>query len=180
MLRFTKLLSCILIIALAFAACGERVLYVAPTEPTGPQNPEPFNDKYFRTDYSGEEDAAFPQPFVINSADELAAYYAFSRGAFNYEQEMEDLPAMRGEVFENPDYGEDFFKTRVLLFVRLRESTSSVRHKTLYIVMESGAASVQIAKVFPNVSMAGRTEWHAVLEIDRALAEQEFKIKIDN
>lgn len=138
-----------------------------PEEPTVPAKLA-YTVQYIRTD-GGDTDTVFPSVAVIESVEQLQAYYERNREIFNLER--------RDKVYADDSIGfldacdsytEAFFQEHYLILYRVEEGSGSVRHKVSKVEQtENGKLLIQVDPIIPEVGTCDMAQWHIILEMER-------------
>ncbi len=73
-------------------------------------------------------------------------------------------------------YDEAFFKTHVLLVVRLMESSGSVSHNVASVASTGNALSVSIVRLRPEIGTDDMAAWHILIELPASVPDD---VKLD-
>lgn len=66
-------------------------------------------------------------------------------------------------------YDEEFFKTKSLIVIQLREGSGSIRHEVTKVVKNGDQITVQIKVTVPEFGTADMAEWAVLVEVDNAM-----------
>lgn len=72
------------------------------------------------------------------------------------------------DQYKSDKYDEDFFKTKALIVVGLRETSGSVRHEVKKVTKEDNKINVQIERIVPEIGTADMAEWEIYIEVNKA------------
>lgn len=80
------------------------------------------------------------------------------------------------QAIDTIDYGtkydEEFFKTKALIVIELRETSGSVRNQVTKVVKNGDDITVGIKKIVPEIGTADMAEWAIFVEIDNAVINE--------
>lgn len=179
----TKLLlgACLLLLA----ACGSKKQtdYAASVNQDGKDNKESsshemsdpeayaFEAQYIRTNgYS--EGRSYPFHVIIDSREELEAYYEENKEVFDLERkETVYSDTTIGFLDACDKYDDTYFERQNLVLIVLEEGSGSVRHKITDVRAhsnENGSLDgwdITIDRIVPEVGTDDMAEWHLFLEI---------------
>lgn len=137
--------------------------------------PEPesyaFEAQYIRTDgYS--ESRSYPYHVVINSKEELDAYYEANKNQFDLEN-REDIyiDTTIGFLEACEKYNDSYFEQHNLVLIVLEEGSGSIRHKITDVRPhrdENGASlgwDITINRIVPEAGTDDMAQWHLFLEV---------------
>lgn len=179
----TKLLlgACLLLLA----ACGSKKQtdYAASVNQDGKDNKESssqemsdpaayaFEAQYIRTNgYS--EGRSYPFHVIIDSREELEAYYEANKEVFDLERkETVYSDTTIGFLDACDKYDDTYFEQQNLILIGLEEGSGSVRHKITDVRAhsnENGSLDgwdITIDRIVPEVGTDDMAEWHLFLEI---------------
>lgn len=65
-------------------------------------------------------------------------------------------------------YDEEFFKTKALIVIELRETSGSIRNEVTRVVKNDDKITVEIKKTVPEIGTADMAEWAIFVEIDNS------------
>lgn len=148
------------------------------TEDTGSANqdiPEPesyaFDTQYIRTDGYSEE-RSYPYCIVIDSKEELEAYYDANKDQFDLERkEVVYSDTTIGFLDACDKYNDTYFESNNLVLVVLQEGSGSIRHEITDVRAhrdENGAAlgwDITIDRIVPEAGTDDMAQWHLFLEV---------------
>ncbi len=154
----TKLLLGVCLLLLA--ACGSKK-----------QTDYAFEAQYIRTNgYS--EDRSYPCHVIIDSREELEAYYEENKEVFDLERkETVYSDTTIGFLDACDKYDDTYFERQNLVLIVLEEGSGSVRHKITDVrprSNENGSVDgwdIAIDRIVPEVGTDDMAEWHLFLEI---------------
>lgn len=165
-----KFITLVFVIAciLGLCACDS-----APASNQGANEPESyaFDAQYIRTDgYSGER--SYPYHVVIDSREELAAYYEANQELFDLERkEKVYADTTIGFLDACDKYDDAYFEQQNLVLIILEEGSGSVRHEITDVRArydENGTSqgwNITIDRIVPEVGTDDMAQWHLLLEI---------------
>ncbi|MEG2017589.1 MAG: hypothetical protein RR128_03930 [Clostridium sp.] len=81
---------------------------------------------------------------------------------------IKDLGAI-DTIDYGPKYDEEFFKTKSLIVIQLREGSGSIRHEVSRVVKNGDQITVQIKVTIPEYGTADMAEWAVFVEIDNSV-----------
>lgn len=130
-----------------------------------------FEAQYIRTDgYS--EDRSYPYHVVIDSKEELEAYYEDNKELFYLERKEVVYPnATIGFLDACDKYDDTYFERQNLVLIILEEGSGSIRHEITDVRPhrdENGTSlgwDITINRIVPEVGTADMAEWHLFLEV---------------
>ncbi len=130
-----------------------------------------FEAQYIRTNgYS--EDRSYPYHVVIDSKEELEAYYEANKELFDLERkEAVYSDSTIGFLDACDKYDDTYFERQNLVLIILEEGSGSIRHKITDVRAhrdENGAAlgwDITINSVVPEVGTDDMAQWHLFLEV---------------
>ena len=148
------------------------------TEDIGSVNqdiPEPesyaFEAQYIRTDGYSEE-RSYPYCIVIDSKEELEAYYDANKEQFDLERkELVYSDTTIGFLDACDKYNDTYFESNNLVLVVLQEDSGSIRHEITDVRAhrdENGAVlgwDITIDRIVPEVGTDDMAQWHLFLEV---------------
>lgn len=80
------------------------------------------------------------------------------------------------QAIDTIDYGtkydEEFFKTKALIVIELRETSGSVRNQVTKVVKNGDDITVGINKIVPEIGTADMAEWAIFVEIDNSFINE--------
>ena len=139
------------------------------------QNADPmayaFEAQYIRTDgYS--EDRNYPFHVVINSREELEAYYEANKEVFDLERKEKVYSDTTIGFLDACDkYDDSYFERQNLVLIVLEEGSGSIRHEITDVRPHSndnGALvgwDITIDRIVPEVGTDDMAQWHLLLEV---------------
>ena len=139
------------------------------------QNADPmayaFEAQYIRTDgYS--EDRNYPFHVVINSREELEAYYEANKEVFDLERKEKVYSDTTIGFLDACDkYDDSYFERQNLVLIVLEEGSGSIRHEITDVRPhrnENGALvgwDITIDRIVPEVGTDDMAQWHLLLEV---------------
>ena len=139
------------------------------------QNADPmayaFETQYIRTDgYS--EDRNYPFHVVINSREELEAYYEANKEVFDLERKEKVYSDTTIGFLDACDkYDDSYFERQNLVLIVLEEGSGSIRHEITDVRPhrnENGALvgwDITIDRIVPEVGTDDMAQWHLLLEV---------------
>lgn len=154
------------------------------------QNTQPpasyaFEAQYIRTNCC--DDMEFPTYALINSREELDAYYEANKNTFNLERrETVFADTTIGFLDACDKYDDAYFETHNLLLIVLEESSGSIRHQITDVRRAEGTAgwTVTVKRIQPSkIQTADMAAWHLFLEVQmgKVIAPQDpITIQIEN
>ena len=130
-----------------------------------------FEAQYIRTDgYS--DDRSYPYCVVIDSKEELEAYYDANKEQFDLERkETVYTDTTIGFLDACDKYDDTYFDSNNLILIILQESSGSVRHEITDVRAqrdEKGTAlgwNISINSIVPEVVTDDMAQWHLLLEV---------------
>lgn len=140
-----------------------------------PSSPEPeayaFEAQYIRTNgYS--ENRSYPYHVVINSREELEAYYEANKDIFDLERKEKVYSDTTIGFLDACDkYDDAYFERQNLVLIILEEGSGSVRHEITDVRRhrnEDGTSDgwdITIDRIVPEVGTDDMAEWHLFLEV---------------
>ena len=150
---------------LALCACGSTDV------PPPPEN-YGFAAQYIRTDGYYYEERNYPYHVVINSKEELEAYYEANRKNFNLERKsLAHSDSTIGFLDACDKYDDAYFERQNLVLVVLQEGSGSIRHEITDFCRrwdENGTSTgwnITINQIIPDVATADMAQWHLFLEV---------------
>lgn len=175
-----------LICVLCLTGCGSKVNQASSAQ--GAQEPEAyaFEAQYIRTNgYS--EGRSYPYHVVIDSKEELEAYYEANKGTFDLERrEKVYSDSTIGFLDACDKYDDAYFERQNLVLIILEEGSGSIRHKITDVRRnwdENGFSdgwAITIKSKSPEVVTDDMAEWHLFLEVQMGDAiKDEHKVWIN-
>lgn len=159
--------------ALVFASVCVLGLVACGSNDVPPSEPETyaFEAQYIRTDGYSEE-RSYPYHVVINSKEELQAYYEAYKGTYDLER-RENIysDSTIGFLDACDKYDDAYFERQNLVLIVLQEGSGSVRHEITDVRrhrLESGASDgwdITIKSKAPEVVTDDMAQWHLFLEV---------------
>lgn len=73
-------------------------------------------------------------------------------------------------------YDDEYFKTKALIVIELREKSGSVRHEVTRVLKDNDQVTVEIDKTVPNIGTADMAEWAIFVELDRADIDEDTMV----
>jgi len=73
-------------------------------------------------------------------------------------------------------YNEEYFKTKALIVIELRETSGSVRHEVTKVVKNDNQITVEIKKIVPEIGTADMAEWVIYVELDKADVDKDTMV----
>lgn len=70
--------------------------------------------------------------------------------------------------YKSDKYNEDFFKTKALIVIGLRETSGSIRHEVKKVTKEDGKINIKIDRIVPEIGTADMAEWEIYIEVNKA------------
>lgn len=156
-----------IIFALGLCACHSNN---SPNQGAAPEA-YAFEAQYIRTNgYS--EDRSYPYHVVIDSREELEAYYEANKELFYLERKEVVYPnATIGFLDACDKYDDTYFEQQNLVLIILEEGSGSIRHEITDVRPhrdENGISlgwDITINRIVPEVGTADMAEWHLFLEV---------------
>lgn len=74
-------------------------------------------------------------------------------------------------------YDEEFFKTKSLIVIQLREGSGSIRHEVSKVVKNGDQITVQIKVTTPEYGTADMAEWAVLVEIDNSVVNENTTVE---
>lgn len=71
------------------------------------------------------------------------------------------------EQYKSDKYNKDFFKTKALIVVGLRETSGSVRHEVKQVTKEDNKINIKIDRIVPEIGTADMAEWEIYIEVNK-------------
>ena len=154
-----------LVCVLGLVACGSSDV------PPPPPEAYAFEAQYIRTDgYS--EGRNYPYHVVINSKEELQAYYEANKKLFDLERKEEVYSDTTIGFLDACDkYDDTYFERQNLVLIVLEEGSGSIRHEITDVRNrwdENGASlgwNITINRIIPEVCTDDTAQWHLFLEV---------------
>lgn len=130
-----------------------------------------FEAKYIRTN-GGSENTNYPYHVVINSREELEAYYEANKERFDLERKEEVYSDTTIGFLDACDkYDDAYFERQNLVLIVLEEGSGSIRHEITDVrphSNENGALvgwDITIKRIVPEVGTDDMAQWHLLLEV---------------
>ena len=154
-------------------------------------HPEPeayaFEAQYIRTDGYSEE-RSYPYHVVINSKEELQAYYEANKELFDLERKEEVYSDTTIGFLDACDkYDDTYFERQNLVLIVLEEGSGSIRHEITDVRNrwdENGAPlgwNITINRIAPEVCTDDMAQWHLFLEVQMGdVIESDNAVWINN
>ena len=154
-----------LVCVLGLVACGSSDV------PPPPPEAYAFEAQYIRTDgYS--EGRNYPYHMVINSKEELQAYYEANKKLFDLERKEKVYSDTTIGFLDACDkYDDTYFERQNLVLIVLEEGSGSIRHEITDVRNrwdENGASlgwNITINRIIPEVCTDDMAQWHLFLEV---------------
>ena len=146
-------------------ACNENNV------PPPPPETYAFEAQYIRTNgYS--EDRSYPYHVVIDSKEELDAYYEANKELFDLERkEVVYADTTIGFLDACDKYDDAYFERQNLVLIILEEGSGSIRHEITDVRRrwdENGASlgwDITVNRNAPEFRTADMAQWHLFLEV---------------
>ena len=130
-----------------------------------------FEAQYIRTNgYS--EDRAYPFHVIINSKEELKAYYKANKHLFDLERKEKVYSDTTIGFLDACDkYDDKYFERQNLVLIVLEEGSGSVRHKITEVCPHSdengqlNGWDISVDRIVPEVGTDDMAQWHIFLEV---------------
>ena len=151
------------------------------TEPAG----YAFEAQYIRTD-GGFDEAETPYYVLIESREELDAYYEANKDIFDLERKDAVYSDTTIGFLDACDkYDEAYFEKRNLLLIVLTEPSGSIRHRIADVRQKNESEDwiVSIETIEPEIGTDDMATWHLFLEVQMGkviTAEDIVHINLDN
>ena len=130
-----------------------------------------FDAQYIRTN-GCSENRSYPYHIVINSKQELDAYYEANKGLYDLEhKDVVYSDTTIGFLDACEKYTDDYFAGQNLVLIVLEEGSGSVRHEITDIRAhrdENGASlgwDITINRIVPEAGTDDMAQWHLFLEV---------------
>ena len=130
-----------------------------------------FEAQYIRTN-GGSENTSYPYHVVINSREELDAYYETNKELFDLERKEKVYSDTTIGFLDACDkYDDTYFERQNLVLIVLEEGSGSVRHEITDVRNrwdENGASlgwNITINRIVPDVATDDMAQWHLFLEV---------------
>ena len=156
-----------LVCVLGLCACNSN------TSPNHGAEPEAyaFEAQYIRTNGYSEE-RSYPYHVVINSKEELDAYYEANKGLFDLERKDTVYSDTTIGFLDACDkYDDAYFEQQNLVLIILEEGSGSIRHEITDVrahLDENGTScgwDITINRIVPEVGTDDMAQWHLFLEV---------------
>lgn len=130
--------------------------------------PVDFDVQYIRTGAQKCE-GPFPVVAVINSTDELTAYYEANKEQFYLERRKDPASDSTIGFLDACDkYDAKFFENNALVFVVLEEGSGSTRHNISTVKVDAnGIMYINILSLDPEVGTCDMAYWHIMTEVPK-------------
>lgn len=144
-----------------------------------------FDARYIRTD-GGFDEVDTPSYVLIESKEELDAYYEANKDIFDLERkDVVYSDTTIGFLDACDKYDETYFEKRNLLLIVLTEPSGSIRHRIADVRRKRGSSDwiVSIETIEPEVGTDDMAAWHLFLEVQMGkviTAEDIVYINLDN
>lgn len=156
-----------LVCVLGLCACNSKK---SPNQDDAPIT-YAFEAQYIRTNgYS--KDRSYPFHVVIDSREELEAYYEANKELFDLERKDKVYSDTTIGFLDACDkYDDTYFERQNLVLIVLEEGSGSIRHKLTDVRRrsnENGDAdgwNITIDRIVPEVGTDDMAQWHLFLEI---------------
>ena len=130
-----------------------------------------FEAQYIRTNGTSEN-TSYPYHVVINSREEIEAYYEANKELFDLERKEEVYSDTTIGFLDACDkYDDAYFARQNLVLIVLEEGSGSIRHEITDMRphnTENGRLAgwdITINKIVPEVGTADMAQWHLFLEV---------------
>lgn len=177
------------VLALVFAMVCVLGLTACGSNDGPPPEPEAyaFEAQYIRTDGDSEE-RSYPYHVVINSKDELQAYYEANKELFDLGRKEEVYSDTTIGFLDACDkYDDTYFERQNLVLIVLEEGSGSIRHVITDVRNrwdENGAPlgwNITINRIVPEVCTDDMAQWHLFLEVQMGhVIESDNAVWINN
>ena len=160
-----------LLCVLGLTGCGGKDNQEFPTQGASAPEAYAFEAQYIRTNgYS--EDRSYPYHVVIDSKEELEAYYEANKDLYDLERKEKVYSDTTIGFLDACDkYDDAYFERQNLVLIILEEGSGSIRHKITDVRRrrdENGASlgwNITIKTMAPEVVTNDMAEWHLFLEV---------------
>ena len=127
-----------------------------------------FEAQYIRTNSKIKRNN-YPIFTVLQSVDELNAYYKSNKENFNLEHRNNPASDSTIGFLDACDkYDDEFFKDNALVFIVVQEGSGSNRHNVDNVKIGSdGKLYISICTIVPETGTCDMTEWHIIIEIEK-------------
>lgn len=130
-----------------------------------------FEAQYIRTN-GGSENTSYPYHVVINSREDLDAYYETNKELFDLERKEKVYSDTTIGFLDACDkYDDSYFERQNLVLIVLEEGSGSIRHEIKDVRNrwdENGASlgwNITINRIVPEVVTDDMAQWHLFLEV---------------
>ena len=96
---------------------------------------------------------------VIESIDELNAYYEQNKDKYGFDDTWVDATA---------DYNSEWFEGNVLVIAKLIEGSGSISHEVTGVKKSGNNISISIKRITPEIGTCDMAGWHIMMGISRA------------
>ena len=156
---------------LGLTGCGSKENQDLPSQGASEPDAYAFEAQYIRTNgYS--EDRSYPYHVVIDSKEELEAYYEANKDLYDLERKEKVYSDTTIGFLDACDkYDNAYFERQNLVLIILEEGSGSIRHKITDVRRrrdENGASlgwNITIKTMAPEVVTDDMAEWHLFLEV---------------
>lgn len=69
--------------------------------------------------------------------------------------------------FINEKYNEEYFKTKALIVIGLRENSGSIRHTVTKVTRDKEVINIEIKRDIPEIGTADMAEWEIYIEVEK-------------
>jgi len=136
---------------------------------------------YYRADLSKYTSAIYPITKMINSVDELRAYYTNNKDKYQFQTRRRGESSMAEAVFgDRSSFNDTFFEYKSLLLILLEETSGSVRHRVDDVSAEKNSLSVNITRILPEIGTMDMAQWHIVLELEKAWSAMDVAVIVSD
>ena len=127
-----------------------------------------FEVQYIRTN-SKKDISNYPLFTVLQSVNELNAYYESNKDSFNLERRNNPTSDSTIGFLDACDkYDEEFFSDNALVFIVVQEGSGSTRHNVNHVKVDSdGKFYVDISSIVPETDTCDMAQWHIIIEIEK-------------
>ena len=149
---------------LGLTGCGSKENQDLPSQGASEPDAYAFEAQYIRTNgYS--EDRSYPYHVVIDSKEELEAYYEANKDLYDLERKEKVYSDTTIGFLDACDkYDKEYFKDRILLMVLLEEGSGSIRHKVERTAANDNGITVDITTIVPEIGTDDMAQWHILIE----------------
>lgn len=113
---------------------------------------------YYRNSYY-DDDYGKDLVEVIESLDELNAYYEQNKDKYGFDDTWVDATA---------DYTAEWFEGNVLVMAKLIEGSGSISHEVTGVKKSGNNISVSIKRITPEIGTCDMAGWHVMMGISKA------------